>query len=206
MDHMISVIFSEILNYRSQILYRWKEKSIVCAIFFVVPLIVGLIVPYFLLRESIYRHRMILHSLWLKIDQSNYEEQNFDFQPFRIRSISSVESGSMPGWFSPVSSISTGLLFGVSLLHLIPDCTTDMQNALERNGFNSNYIQSTPIANIWEGEMNPNKCKCQKCIPSYHAFDINWLFHRYSCWNSCISMPKEQRGFHWQSWAQESTF
>ena len=41
----------------------------------------------------------------------------------------------MPGWFSPVSSISTGLLFGVSLLHLIPDCTTDMQNALERIGY-----------------------------------------------------------------------
>ena len=46
----------------------------------------------------------------------------------------------MPGWFSPVSSISTGLLFGVSLLHLIPDCTTDMQNALERNGFQLKLI------------------------------------------------------------------
>ena len=54
--------------------------------------------------------------------------------------ISSVESGSMPGWFSPVSSISTGLLFGVSLLHLIPDCTTDMQNALERNGVQFNLF------------------------------------------------------------------
>ena len=45
----------------------------------------------------------------------------------------------MPGWFSPVSSISTGLLFGVSLLHLIPDCTTDMQNALERIGYRLTY-------------------------------------------------------------------
>ena len=33
-----------------------------------------------------------------------------------------------------VSSISTGLLFGVSLLHLIPDATDDMSDALKGMG------------------------------------------------------------------------
>ena len=150
------------------------------------------------------------HRLWLIdrrsiIDQSNDEVKTLNYSTFRKSLISSVESGSMPGWFSPVSSISTGLLFGVSLLHLIPDCTTDMQNALERNGSEPN-LQRMSSPRICTRELNPNKCKCQKCVPSYHAFDINWIFHRHSCWNSCISMPKEQRGFHWESWAQDSTF
>ena len=132
--------------------YRRKEKSIVCAFFFVVPLIVGLLVPYFLLRESIYRHRI----------------NSLDFEAFRSQSTLSVKSGSMPGWFSPVSSISTGLLFGVSLLHLIPDCTTDMQNALERNGFElkliSKHVECTGVSQwcarwcAWK--LNLLKCKC----------------------------------------------
>ena len=88
----------------------------------------------------------------------------------------------MPGWFSPVSSISTGLLFGVSLLHLIPDCTTDMQNALERNGFQLNLFSvklfsETFQLNLFSRRLNPTKCECEKCLPSDHAFDFNWIFH-----------------------------
>ena len=43
----------------SSITFYIVEKKRVCVFFFVIPLIVGLLVPYFLLRESIYRHRMI---------------------------------------------------------------------------------------------------------------------------------------------------
>ena len=106
--------------------YRYIEKSIVCAFFFVVPLIVGLLVPYFLLRESIYRIGMTEKTMDSRTTWVQMTEVRASFHPWI--------SGTMPGWFSPVSSISTGLLFGVSLLHLIPDCTTDMQNALERIG------------------------------------------------------------------------
>ena len=69
------------------------EKGLACLIFLVVPLLVGLVLPYFLLKPS-------------------------------------INTGIMPFWFKYVSAISTGLLFGISLLHLIPDCTGDMEDAL----------------------------------------------------------------------------
>ena len=89
--------------------------------------------------------------------------------------ISSVESGSMPGWFSPVSSISTGLLFGVSLLHLIPDCTTDMQNALERNGLKLEFISK----HIDCTETESQKVQMSKMSTQWPCF---WFQLDFSLW------------------------
>ena len=75
----------------------WAEKILSSLTFFIVPIIIGLILPYFLLRES-------------------------------------VRTGVLPPWFKFVNSISTGLLFGVTLLHLITDCTEDFEEALEEYG------------------------------------------------------------------------
>ena len=55
---------------------------------------------------------------------------------FHASLVQETESRSVP---SPVSSISTGLLFGVSLLHLIPDCTGDMEDAFESANVKSDY-------------------------------------------------------------------
>ena len=76
---------------------HFTEKGLACFIFLVVPLLVGLVLPYFLLKPS-------------------------------------INTGIMPFWFKYVSAISTGLLFGISLLHLIPDCTGDMEDALIKIG------------------------------------------------------------------------
>ena len=92
-------------------------------IFLIVPLLVGLLLPYFLLRTAIQSGIM---PKWFR---NTFFQHKISF--FQVQVLENVES--------PVNSMSIGLLFGVSLLHLIPDANEDMENALERAEADTNY-------------------------------------------------------------------
>ena len=71
------------------------------------------------------------HTVWnhAKVVQEHIFRHKISF--FQVQILENVES--------PVNSMSIGLLFGVSLLHLIPDANEDMENALERAEADTNY-------------------------------------------------------------------
>ncbi|CBY19542.1 unnamed protein product [Oikopleura dioica] len=72
----------------------WVQKTFVCLLFILFPILFGLVLPYFSMRKHL-RNR------------------------------------TLPRWYGPVNSMSIGLLFGVLLLHLIPDAFEDTNAALE---------------------------------------------------------------------------
>ena len=60
----------------------------------------------------------------------------------------SLRTGELPVWFSPINSVSTGLLLGVLLLHLIPDANGDTAEALEDFGATTNYPVSMLLVGV----------------------------------------------------------
>ena len=60
----------------------------------------------------------------------------------------SLRTGELPVWFSPLNSVSTGLLLGVLLLHLIPDANGDTAEALEDFGATTNYPVSMLLVGV----------------------------------------------------------
>ena len=58
-----------------------------------------------------------------------------------------MRTGELPKWFSPINSVSAGLLLGVLLLHLVPDATGDTENAFIELGIKTSY----PVAMLLVG-------------------------------------------------------
>ena len=164
--------------------YRYIEKSIVCAFFFVVPLIVGLLVPYFLLRESIYRTGMTEETMetadhlrpddWSPVEFSSVNkwnnawlvqssELNFNWIAF-WRFFASLDTR-LHYWYAKCTR--KDWLYFISV-----HCTSFFAPAVLRS--NTRTLK---------------KCKCKKCLPSDHVVNFHWIFHCDSCWNSCIPMP-----------------